>query len=128
MESRGETTDRTKNAEKRVVPIFTPRLKKAVAALMAGRGPDDWIFGVRDKEAVSGCAAPAWRSALGFEPRWHGMRRRFATWRALLGDPVPVIQAWLGHSSITTTMGYIQVPEDALRRGALKRRTGAASK
>lgn len=128
VESRGESTDRTKTAQARVVPILTSRLKKAVASLAAGRGPEDGIFGVRDKEAVSGLAAPAWRKALGFEPRWHGLRRRFATWRALEGEPVPVIQAQLGHSSITTTMGYIRIPDAALRRGALKRRMGAKSK
>jgi len=128
VESRGEITDRTKSTLARSVPILTSRLKRAVAGLMAGRGPEDGIFGVRDKEAVSGCAEPAWRSAFGFEPRWHGLRRRFATWRALAGDPVPVIQAWLGHASITTTMGYIRIPEAALRRGALKRRMGAVSK
>ncbi len=129
IESRGEVEDRTKNAERRTVPIFTTRCKRAVAALMAGRAPDDLIFGVRDKEAVSDCAGAAWRKAFGFEPRWHGLRRRFARWRALAGDPVPVIQQWLGHSSITTTMGYIIIPEEALRKGAKRgRRVGAKPK
>ena len=78
-----------------------------------GRGPEDLLFGVRDKEAVAGFTAPSWREALGTEPRWHGLRRRFATWRAILGDPVPVIQRWLGHKSITTTMSYI--PKSPMR-------------
>jgi integrase len=129
VESRGERKDRTKTAERRIVPVLTTRVRKAVEALMAGRSAEQPIFGVTDKEAVSGCAAPAWRKGLGFEPRWHGLRRRFATWQALRGTPVPIIQAWLGHSSITTTMAYIRIPEEALRRGALsKRRTGAKSR
>jgi integrase len=100
-----------------------------VETLGRGRGPEDLLFGVRDKEAVAGFTAPSWREALGTEPRWHGLRRRFATWRAILGDPVPVIQRWLGHKSITTTMSYIRIPDEALVRGAHRgRRKGAVSK
>src|SRR5206468_1167221 len=46
---------------------------------------------------------------------WHTLRHTFASHLAMQGAPLPVLQALLGHSSITTTMRYAHVAPSALR-------------
>lgn len=36
----------------------------------------------------------------------HKLRHTFASHKAMHGTPMPIIQAWMGHASITTTMRY----------------------
>jgi integrase len=119
VETRGESTDRTKSGDRRVVPILTPRLRSALVAAVKDRPADDRIFGVSTRDGLNGITLRAWRKGLAIEPRWHGLRRRFATWRALAGEPLPVLQRWLGHLGVATTMRYVRVPDEALLRGAL---------
>ena len=38
--------------------------------------------------------------------RWHDLRHSFASQAVARGVPLPVVQAWLGHTSIVTTMRY----------------------
>ena len=40
------------------------------------------------------------------EMRWHDMRHTFASHLAMKGAPIPQIQQWMGHSTITMTMRY----------------------
>jgi integrase len=47
--------------------------------------------------------------------RWHMLRHTFASSLAMNGTPLGVVQALLGHSSITTTMRYAHVAPSALR-------------
>jgi integrase len=46
---------------------------------------------------------------------WHTLRHTFASHLAVKGVPVPVVQALLGHASISTTMRYAHVAPSALR-------------
>lgn len=46
---------------------------------------------------------------------WHTLRHTFASHLAVRGVPVPVVQALLGHASISTTMRYAHVAPSALR-------------
>jgi len=38
--------------------------------------------------------------------RWHDLRHTFASQAAMAGVPLPQIQQWLGHSTVTMTMRY----------------------
>jgi integrase len=40
------------------------------------------------------------------EVRWHDLRHSFASHLAMRGVPIPQIQQWMGHSTITMTMRY----------------------
>ena len=122
VETRGEATDGTKSGERRVLPILTPRLRSALVAAVKDRPADERLFGVSTRDGLDGICLRAWRKGLAMEPRWHGLRRRFATWRALAGDPLPVLQRLLGHRGIATTMKYVRVPDESLLRGALRGR------
>jgi integrase len=46
---------------------------------------------------------------------WHTLRHTFASHLAMKGAPLHVVQALLGHSTITTTMRYAHVAPSALR-------------
>ncbi|MEK7133980.1 MAG: tyrosine-type recombinase/integrase [Patescibacteria group bacterium] len=45
----------------------------------------------------------------------HTLRHTFASQLAMKGAPIPVIQALLGHSSVSTTMRYSHVAPSSLR-------------
>jgi site-specific recombinase XerD len=46
----------------------------------------------------------------------HSLRHRFATTAWIEGGDLAVVQTLMGHSSPTTTRGYIKLPDEALRR------------
>ena len=47
--------------------------------------------------------------------KWHTLRHTFASQLAMNGTPLNMVQALLGHASITTTMRYAHVAPSALR-------------
>jgi len=56
------------------------------------------------------------RYEVGLRPLgWHTLRHTFASHLAMRGVPLHVVQALLGHSSISTTMRYAHVAPSALR-------------
>ena len=54
------------------------------------------------------CAAAKLRKV-----RFHDLRHTFASQAIQQGVPLPVLQAWLGHSTITMTMRYAHLAPDA---------------
>ena len=44
--------------------------------------------------------------------KWHALRHSFASQLAIASVPLPQIQQWLGHESITTTMRYAHLSPD----------------
>jgi integrase len=61
---------------------------------------------------------------------WHVLRHTFASHLAMNGTPLNIVQALLGHASITTTMRYAHLAPSALRTAielANPRTAGAAS-
>ena len=56
------------------------------------------------------------RYKVGLRPiGWHTLRHSFASHLAMRGVPLHVVQALLGHSSITTTMRYAHVAPTILQ-------------
>jgi integrase len=84
------------------------------------RGPEDYLFAGHDGRLPS----PDYVSQLfgklvtrsKLKPiRFHDLRHSFGTiWGQRI--PSPVLKAWMGHSSITTTEGYVHPNDDAFRR------------
>jgi integrase len=68
-----------------------------------------------DHQRVSRALAAVCGNAGLRKVRWHMLRHTFATNLAMNGTPLNVVQALLGHSSITTTMRYAHVAPSALR-------------
>lgn len=71
----------------------------------------EWVFTNRDGRPVviQGFHRRVWvpardRTGLKKKPRIHDMRHTCASWLSAAGTPLPVIQARLGHESITTTI------------------------
>ena len=56
------------------------------------------------------CAAAKLRKV-----RFHDLRHTFASQAIQQGVPLPVLQAWLGHSTITMTMRYAHLAPDAFQ-------------
>lgn len=77
-------------------------------------------------ERFNGAPRPAWRvpsaEPLGKRPRIHDLRHTCASWLLAKGVTLPVVQAYLGHESITTTVdryghlepAHLQVAASAL--------------
>lgn len=59
-----------------------------------------------EKAAWKACARTAARAKIGRRITPHTLRHTFASHHAMAGTPLPVLQAWMGHASITTTMRY----------------------
>ena len=102
-------------------------VRAALAPLVAGRAPGEWLFTNRAGRPVTqGTFRRAWEPAVstlagdvfvrerhgititergtGRRPRVHDLRHTFASWAIQAGVPLPVIQRQLGHESIQTTV------------------------
>lgn len=100
----------TKGGAWRPVPILSDKLRKALELAIAGRPGNELVLGVRSKDGVYGILARPWKKVWSKDetPHAHALRRRFARWQAVeRGTPVPVVQAWLGHGDVRTTMTYV---------------------
>ncbi len=59
-----------------------------------------------EKAIYNACAAASAGAGLGRVVSAHKLRHTFASHHAMRGTPLAVLQAWLGHASISTTMRY----------------------
>lgn len=107
-----------KNRQRRQVPI-SDRLWSALQELdqvgeaVIARGDGEPLGYYTMREALLGIY-----DAAGVTPPpkpWHCLRHTFGSELAARGVPLPVIQELMGHASITTTMRYVHVHEDAKR-------------
>jgi integrase len=103
----------TKTGEPRSVPL-SPALLEALRTLprtndhvfpqahgrvmMNAASESKYIYKFCDMAGIRRCA-------------FHALRHTFGTRMAAAGVPVPVLQQWMGHTSIKTTMRYVHVDE-----------------
>lgn len=104
-----------KGGRDRVVPL-PDELAADVAAACGG----GWAF----PGAVDGHLSPLWlgkivSAALGEGVTMHALRHRFATRAYAVDRDLLTVQRLLGHSSPQTTVRYVRLPSDALRRTVL---------
>lgn len=59
-----------------------------------------------EKAIYEACKAASSAAGLGRTVSAHKLRHTFASHHAMRGTPLPVLQAWLGHADIGTTMRY----------------------
>ncbi|HWU22737.1 MAG TPA: tyrosine-type recombinase/integrase, partial [Nocardioides sp.] len=88
-----------------------PEVVEALAPLAAGRPSRETLFlgprgaPVRHRSFWSDVWLPSCaRAGLEPRPRIHDLRHSHVAWLVAAGVPLPVIQARLGHESITTTI------------------------
>lgn len=68
---------------------------------------------VKDAMEIAGVGKGPWAA-----PK--GLRHSFAIWALTAGVPLPLVQRWLGHARITTTLVYTQVVGEVERTFAEK--------
>jgi len=105
--------DMSKNGDRRIVPLS----KAAEAAVRALPRP---IQGGRltkfyDTRGLSAAFRRACERAGITGLRFHDLRHTFASQLAMKGVPIPQIQQWMGHSTITMTMRYAHLTADVRR-------------
>ena len=98
----------TKSGKERRVPL-TDTLEAALKAIRHLRGKR--VFCKEDGSAllIGQLHERLWgacRRAGLREIRWHDLRHTFASQLAMRNVPIPQIQQWMGHSTITMTMRY----------------------
>jgi len=99
-----------KGNRERLVPL-TENAKKIIQARLATKGrlfkrwTDNWV-------------SHKWRylmNELGLDYRFHDIRHTTASWLAMKGVPIQIIQELLGHSNICVTKIYTHVRRDVVK-------------
>jgi integrase len=114
--------DETKTDTPRDIPINASLAQELKAMVVTGTLPKYGTTRTRLKEAVKAC---------GFSPKLglHNARHGRATTLVKNGTPLPIVQKFLGHKNITTTMKYVHVESsdlmDALNNLSPQRGYGA---
>ena len=104
----------TKNGRTRRIPL-TGELAAGLRRIRHLRGPlvfcrpdgkylESWDMNKVLKQALKGARLR--------HIRWHDMRHTFASQAVARGVPLNVVQAWLGHTTITMTMRYAHLAPD----------------
>ena len=125
---------------------LAPRVVLALRRAVAGRAPDDLVFGApRGGRLDQGnWYESRWQAAikkaqekgLTKSPRFHDLRHTHAAWLISAGVPLPVIQKRLGHKSIQITVDVYggllfqthEVADLAIERALGGRRVVAATR
>lgn len=103
------------------ITIFSEKLKKDLAALTAGRGPEDFVFGserggrLTERTAQKIFENAMKKTAIKKGATFHSLRHSFATHLLENGVDVRYVQELLGHANIRTTQIYTKVTNPAIR-------------
>lgn len=114
VESDAVTVRRTKNGTTRRVPL-TDQARSALERIM-GRGHTGPF-----QHLTPSTLRKAWDAAnrqLGLPYRLHDLRHACASRLVKAGTPLPVVQKWLGHRDLASTMRYVHVRDDQLDAAA----------
>ncbi|MGB7757633.1 MAG: tyrosine-type recombinase/integrase [Salinisphaera sp.] len=119
----GKLFSMTKGFDWRIVPI-TSALRPLLIDYRASVSDDGLLFssdGITPYYQVQHIFTRIkTRTGISTGVTYHGLRHSFATRAAERDIPLPVIQKWLGHSDITTTMRYIHAKADYMDQLASK--------
>ncbi len=92
-----------KGGKIRTVPILTPRLRGALRGLPETEGP---LLRARSREQLERICRPAWAAGSHGEPRFHELRRRFATVALGAGAIADEVRVAMGHTNLAVTGRY----------------------
>lgn len=94
-------------------PREVPLNESARRVLADAKSDSDYVFDVTNRRKYWEAA----RERCGLKDfRWHDLRHTAATWLAMEGVPLQVIQQILGHKDIKTTMRYLHAVPDQVKR------------
>jgi integrase len=113
-ETRGEVGP-TKSQRERKVPL-TAALEMALRQIRHLRGKRVFCNGEGTPLTLDQLHERLWgaqRRAGLRRIRWHDLRHTFASQAVMAGVPLPQIQKWLGHSTVTMTMRYAHLAPGA---------------
>lgn len=96
----------TKSGRARTVDIDRDVVAELARIRPKGAGRHDHVWSLTASQITHKCEAVCKRAGIDRRITPHKLRHTFASHHAMRGTPLPVIQAWLGHASITTTMVY----------------------
>ena len=122
MASRMQIRVRQGKGRKDRYTLLSPTLLKELRAYAQGRGLTTWVFpsSHRPAEAIVDCTgqrmfdAALKRAGLPSRGGIHALRHSFATHLIESGVELTVVQRLLGHSSLTTTSGYLHVSQQRM--------------
>lgn len=103
--------------------ILSPRLLEELRCYWRTYHPKHWLFTSRQNphkpllDATAQCAfKQAWKRArLPRKGGPHSLRHRWATHLVESGTPLHVVKRLLGHTSVTTTAGYLHISKQTLQ-------------
>lgn len=109
----------SKNGLSRTVPLTSTAaacLEKASAVGLDMEPSTDPVFEVHQSKFNRAWAGARRSMGLENDPEFvpHALRHSCATRLVLSGVPLPVVQKWMGHKNIQTTMRYAHVHDEAL--------------
>jgi len=95
-----------KGDKDRVIPLH-PKLKPSLAKLIAGRGGNESVFGLKPRSL--GNKFRDWSNKAGVDLHTHSFRHYFATTLVERGANIRAVQELLGHTNLNTTQVYLSV-------------------
>jgi integrase len=118
--------DAPKSRRARRVPILTSRLRRALEGMPLA--PDELVLQLSES-GIQHMASRAWEEVFpGEGAPLHHLRHTFATRALEAGFTLPTVQAWMGHTSPTTTAIYVHPDPSTMPQGAREAFEGATQR